>query len=236
MEFDRDELLTHLRRIHCDGKVSQVAFQPDGSVNAMTRNRVLFLSSPPFHDGFSQEAIGLGNLKRLIDVVKKSTRSGDNVVLEVNDSHTRLIVRPDGDTRYQLVLSDPERVKTSVDERAVQAISDELGKNDDFILPQNVADQLLTAHKVLNKPEELKVRVMDDKTLLQFGDNTGDHGRFQVNVTHEDGPYKLSLRASYVVSVLERIDDFYQANMIFTGPESVVGFEYKGYTYAINAM
>jgi hypothetical protein len=232
MEFDKDALLLHLNRIYCDEEVNEAVFETDLSVTAITPDQAFFVSTPPFveEDGF-QERVGLINLNLLINAIKLCPDEQIDLALQEDANGSQRLMVTDEAEGY-IIISDPDIIGTRVKEADREAVLNAL-PDEGVPIPDRTAKQLLARQDLLGAME-LTFNVSPDGTVIEVGPNTGNYWKVEYPGLRDDEEYELILQANALVAALEQIDDYSEAEVVLTGPDSVVGIRYDGYTYVLS--
>lgn len=243
-EVNREALLAHVERVYDSGIGPDVVFEPDLRVSALTPDQALFVVSPSMETDVLPYRVAMKTkrVNALAEVLKKA-RDADQV-------RVRLTGRTAGDGRpYQHVevssgrascfvptLLSPRDASTSVVQSDVRKVLDLLDEGETWPVGRTVVKELRRALR-LTDANEATLRVRARGSEIQAGARTGQFGAVDYPKLDPSGDeYDLLLQADAWRAVIKAVDDWDEAELILTGPESIVAVREAGWRYVMSPL
>lgn len=235
MKFTRSELQKHLRRIHTDGELSEVALNRDLSADAVTPDHSLIVDVPgPVED----EEDGLPEVVAVIDlgvlIQALGLGSDPEVTLELKDK--RLVIDDEEEGTTSFLTADPDKIGTNLDPEAKAGLFDGLEGQDRVTLGERLIDSVSSRQDLLGALE-IRLDCGPEGTTWVIGAESGHHATYRQDDLQTDGEeYSLVLQANTLTRIFNLIPDGGEADIVLTGPDSIVAIEFEGHTYMMNPM
>lgn len=231
MRIARKAFVTHLQHLNCGGLLPDIALTGQFiGVGATVGDRGVMVMSGPVEkaDPLSEE-IGVTNLELFIKVLQ--SMEDDEVSLNIED---RFIVVAAHDRTFKLITSAPRVLGTRIDDdmkvKILQLIPATAEWNS---LEHRFVEGVLSAAQIL-KAEVLILTIGPTGGYMEVGDPKINVARFDLPDLKAPSEYQLLLSAAYMVPVLKQLTDFTKAQIVVTGPESVIAVREGGFTYIVS--
>jgi hypothetical protein len=239
MIIKRKEILRHLSRILCGGFFGEVVLYDRFACAAVTTDRTFMVLTDGLPDVEPlPEPVGVLDLDLLIRSIKVFGEDGnDDIAIDFEDERIRIAEDKRGD--IVLITATPATIQTVVQPESVKNVTKIVKKDKGYALPQSTAESILRAVSTL-KGDVVRVSRLKAKTVFGVGPAESNSAnniplpRAKLRKEESDEPYELHLIAGCVASALQQLDDFTSAEILFTGPESVVSIWDEGVAYYLS--
>lgn len=218
MVIEREQLLRHLKRIHCNGSIPEVAFSGPFRATAISFSQDLLMVTAglPGTEPLPRE-IGVS-----LDRIVKGFGCAKGQYVEVEIEADKLTFNF-SNGRLCLQTFPADLVHTRMEEGFVQKalayVPDDAWQSLDRSL---VADVLQAIRAISPYEGAVALRTTPDKTTFIVGDDKLQTLEFDTGDVKSDQPYALWFKAELLRGVLEELARA-DGEIAFTGPNAVLG-------------
>lgn len=233
MRINRNDLIKHLSRVQCHGRITEAVFSGAFSTAAMTEDTLLFVSAPglTIKDQLP-EPIGLTDLGKCARALNLSRREGaEGVDVDVTYQDHRLVIIDPG-VRHELITAEPRTVGTHVDAKIATSLLSKVPRTKGLTLTQSLVDEVTGAFN-LYKAEEVRLQVRPRGGKVIVGNSNSDQARFDAKELKAKKGYDL-LFGPHLIDVLAVVTDFSTARLVVGGPEKPVAIVDGEYQYVLS--
>lgn len=232
MLVNRNSLVAHLKRIHCDGMIGDVVLAESLEVAALTVPKDMLVIAPPL-EGIQPlpRMIGVMDLGRLITALEKLVEGETEVAIGFDPSRPRLqLYTPDGTVHF--LTTRPVLIGTMVYPANVERIQAWTNGKSAAALPRSVVEFVLASTPIL-RAETVTFEVSPTGTRVVIGHELYDYAECLFEHLTDETRYDLILRTHLLIAVLKQIGDWTQSEFVVCGPDSVVAIRCAGYEYIL---
>lgn len=236
MRVDRSKLMGHLRRIGCEGQVTEVVFRGAFGCAAITDDHLLLVIAPPLdgtEDIFPESGVGLSDLSKFAKALQAiSNPSAEETWVEMEMEKHRLVIdeRPRGVLR--ILTAAPKTIGTRVDEKTAEGVLAKAPTTGGIPLTRQLIEGIRTTFGLF-KVTEVEVFLGPDGGKLRVGNDNSDVAEFESEDLKSDEPYSL-LFGPHLVSVLSVVQDYANAVLRLGGPKQPSVIEDGTYKYVLS--
>lgn len=231
MKIAREALISHLRRIHCEGLLPDIVLSGQFQGVGISVDRLVLVTVGPLDKAEPLPGeTGITNLGMLLKVL--DSMIDDEVSFSIEG---QFIVIGAHDRTFKLVTSNPRSIGTKVSDETKDKISSLVPSTAEWhALEHRFVEGTLKASGIL-RAEAVTFEVRSLGALLRVGDPRMNVADFELPDYKSAAGYDLSVASSHIVPVFKQLSDFTKAQMALTGPDSVVAIREGGYTYYVSS-
>lgn len=236
MQVDKSKFLSHLARLSAGGEIRDAIVEGAFRAAAVGAGEQLLVVVPEMGGVESlPEPVGIVDLGRLIRSTNLlSSEAGGEVSIEFKDARIRATQKHGG--RMSLVTAAPTGIGSRIEEETLDTALKFLEGGTRVKLDKTTVDGVKEAKAVMN-PEIITLRVGGKKTKtgqVFVGEEITDNAEFDLAGLVGDEAYEVAVDAKLLVTVFGMVTDYAKANLIITGPDSIIAVEENGYMWIIS--
>lgn len=207
MNLRREDLIQHLKRINCAGKVKQAIFSGAFEAQALTPDHLLLIKAPGLdgvEEGEGLEApIGVADLDLFIKSLSMIPGSEDDVGCDVSVENHRLVIDEPGRGSVRLLTAQPRTIETRVEDTVVTSLLEGIG---DIVVPLSFGfiSGVQRAFDGL-KATDIEMVLGPSGGSIRVGDEASHMAQFPLAELTSGTPVKLNF-GEHFISVLKTVD------------------------------
>lgn len=235
MLLDKRKLTDHLSRILCGGQIKEAVMHGAFECHAITVNTQLLVIVPPLPKAETlPEEVGILDLDLVNRLISTLSGDGGEVGLEIKGN--RLLAEQRHGGKIKMVTAAPSTISTRIGADKVtgaMALFEREGKK--VPLNQSTVQGVLETSRLL-KATQINLTVGPEGSTFVVGQgNEHSHtAEFALGQLKADVTYELPIDANILTDVFSGVSDFTQAELVVTGPDSLVMVQEGGYKYVIS--
>jgi hypothetical protein len=207
MNLRREDLIEHLKRITCSGKVKQAIFSGAFSAQALTPDHLLLVKAPGL-DGVEDEdaleaPIGVADMDLFIKSLSMIPGSEDDVGCDVSVENHRLVINEPGRGSVRLLTAQPRTIETRVEDAVVESLLGDIG---DIVVPLSfgLLSGVQRAFEGL-KATDVEMVLGPSGGSIRVGDEASHMAQFPLAELTSGTPLKLNF-GEHFISVLKTVN------------------------------
>ena len=235
MKVNRGELLRHLRRVSCHGRVKEVVFQDALAVTALTPDWLLMVLAPPL-DG-EEPLAGETGITELDTLIKACTMLADGVDAEEDEldlhlTDNRLVLQEARGGRIKWLTAAQHLIATRVEQATVDKLKEKIGTIVVPLTPELINDVRGTFLGL--KAEEIEMTVGPDGGVIRVGDDQSHAAELPVPALRADPGFTLTF-GEHLIDALSSVVDA-AAVLYLNGPNVLVVVQDGDYHYFVSPI
>jgi hypothetical protein len=235
VRVNRGELLRHLRRVSCRGRVKEVVFLDALATKAMTPDYLLLVLAPGL--GGEEPLTGEMGVTELDTLIRACTMladgpdaEGDEVELMLRDN--RLVLEEPRGGRIKWLTAAPRTIATRVDQSIVDKLTANIGTIVVPLTPELVNDVRATFSGL--KAEEVEVIVGPEGGMIRVGDEHRHAAELPVPALRADTGFSFTF-GEHLIDALSSVVDA-AAVLYLNGPKLAVVVQDGDYHYFVSPI
>lgn len=226
-----------------EGQFNEIVLRPDLSAVALSHDQSVFVAAPPFSGAPNTDllptAIGVPDFAYLVKAVAQGHDEADEVKMGVQDG--RIVLSSGGGSTSHVKTCSPNRINTRVSDEEAATVMDLLN-GQGVAIPRQVGQGVLEGIGLLTTalthlevgPDGSTVTVCESVRGQDQGRLGDIHEVEFPELRMESECYTLRVSSPALEAVLGNVEDWDGTELVLTGPESIVGVKYAGFTYALS--
>lgn len=236
MLVDKDRIVAHLHKLYTNGQVPEAIVTGAFSAAAVSPDQQLIVVVPGLDkvEALGSEPIGIVDLDLFIKSLKSLSGDGGDIGVVYEGNRLKAEQRHGG--RMSFATASPTTIGTRISEDSLSKAKAFIEKGTAVPLDQTTVQGVLETTKLL-KADEIMVRVKEGGGHIFVGAEVSHNATFDMpKLVPQDGQddYTLPVSASVLIDVLQQVSDYTQAQLVLTGPDSLLAIREGEYMYIVS--
>lgn len=241
MKVKRAELISHLKKVSCNGQIEEAVFSGHFETTSLAENQLLCVLAPPLPNTEPlPKEVGLANLPlvlKMLEILKGEGNEAEFVDVSVaNDDggFERFVIDEGYRGAIRLMTAHPSAVNTKVGPDGVEKIRGKIPDGAGIPLTASFVSAMADLYKSLSA-EEVELHFGKDGGFAQVGNaHAHDFKRSIAEFKCGDREPFVLLLGQQFIDVLNGVTNFSEASMKVTGPRSPIVVHDGLYTYVVS--
>lgn len=231
MNFRREDLIDHLKRISCGGRIKQVIFSGAFQAAALTPDQLLLVLAPGLDsDEELADPIGVADLGLFQKALAMMPGSEEDIGVDIAVVDHRLVITEPGRGSVRLLTAQPRTIETRVEQSIVDALMKEVGG---VVVP--LTESLIASiRNAFSGLQASAVEIVAGPLAghIRVGDESSHLAEFPIpDLRAPEGEWRLNF-GEQLISVLSTVDT--DAVMYLAGPNKPVVVQDGDYNYLLS--
>jgi hypothetical protein len=233
VKLNRSELTKHLKRIQCEGQITEASFRKGLATWALTSDHLLLVDAPALKGASKligkSEEVGIVDLPTVVRACGL-IQGDDAEKVDVSFVDNRFVINEDEEGSILLLTAEPRTIATRTEEEVISALNDKIGDHEVPLLPRLIAKVQATFSGL--KAERVLVQVDKKGGQVSVGGEFAHEAHLPVPELKAKEPYELMFGA-HLIDVLKTVQEP-TAVLKLSGAGGVVAIQDGEYRYMLS--
>lgn len=231
MNFKREDLIDHLKRISCGGRIKQVIFSGAFQAAALTPDQLLLVVAPALDcDEELAAPIGVADLDLFVKALEMMPGSEEDIGVDITVEDHRLVINETGRGSVRLLTAQPRTIETRVEQEIVDTLMKQVGG----VMVPLTESLIASIKRAFAGLQATSVEIVAGLLAghVRVGDDTSHFAEFPLpDLRSPDGEYRLNF-GQHLINVLSTVDT--DATMYLGGAQKPVVVQDGEYNYLLS--